>query len=265
MKKVKELWRYKYFIIGGVKRDFQIKYKKSVIGIAWILINPFFMILMYSLIFGKIMTAQGSNIHSEKDYILYLSTGMLTWTLFSEVINNCTNIFVNNSNTIKKLKFPHLCLPMIVSISAIINFLATFIIFLIYTMIYLNIKINISVYLSIIPILIIQILIALSLGMLIGVINVFFRDAGQITQLILQLWFWLTPVVYNVEILPKKIIDIINLNPLTSLLNGYRCVILQNRWPDWSDLFPVMVLAAIMISMSMFIFNKIESIMIDEL
>lgn len=261
MKKVKELWRYKYFIIGGVKRDFQIKYKKSVIGIAWILINPFFMILMYSLIFGKIMTAQGSNIHSEKDYIIYLSTGMLSWTLFSEIINNCTNIFVNNSNTIKKLKFPHLCLPIIVSISAIINFLATFIIFLIY----INININISVYLSIIPILIIQILIALSLGLLIGVINVFFRDIGQVTQLILQVWFWITPVVYNVEILPKNMINIINLNPLTSLLNGYRCVILQNKWPDWNALFQVMVLATMMISISMYIFNKIDSIMIDEL
>lgn len=263
MKKVKELWRYKYFIIGGVKRDFQVKYKKSVIGIAWILINPFFMILMYSLVFGKIMTAHGSNINSENDYVLYLTTGMLSWTLLSEIINNCTNIFVNNSNTIKKLKFPHLCLPIIVSISAIINFLATFIIFMIYIMMYINI--NINVYISIIPILIIQILIALSLGLLIGVINVFFRDMGQVTQVILQVWFWLTPVVYNVEILPEKIISIINLNPLTTLLNGYRCVILQNKWPDWSALFQVMVLATIMISISLYIFNKIDSIMIDEL
>jgi lipopolysaccharide transport system permease protein len=221
------------------------------------------MILMYSLVFGKIMTTHGSNIHSEKDYILYLSAGMLSWTLFSEIINNCTNIFVNNSNTIKKLKFPHLCLPITVSISAAINFLATFIIFLIYIM--MNIDINIKVYLSLIPILITQILIALSLGLVIGVINVFFRDMGQVTQLILQVWFWLTPVVYNVEMLPERIINIINLNPLTHLLNGYRCVILQNKWPDWSALFQVMVLATLMISISMYIFNKIDSVMIDEL
>ena len=149
--------------------------------------------------------------------------------------------------------------------SAIINFMATFIIFSIYIMMNINININVFVYLSIIPILIIQILIALSLGLLIGVINVFFRDIGQVTQLILQVWFWLTPVVYNVEILPERIVNIINLNPLTNLLNGYRCVILQNRWPDWSALFQVMVLATIMISISMYIFNKIDSIMMDEL
>ncbi|MBS4162552.1 ABC transporter permease, partial [Klebsiella pneumoniae] len=127
-------------------------------------------------------------------YSIYLCSGVLTWGLFTEMLDKGQSVFINNANLIKKLSFPKICLPIIVTLSAVLNFAIIFSLFLIFIIVTGNFPG--WLFLSVIPVLLLQILFAGGLGMILGVMNVFFRDVGQLVGVALQFWFWFTPIVY---------------------------------------------------------------------
>src|SRR5665647_1200102 len=114
----KPLWAYRGFILGSVKREFQFKYKESLIGSAWAVINPLAMILVYTVIFSQVMRTRLPGADSPFAYSIYLCAGLLSWGLFSEIALRAQNIFLENANLLKKISFPRLCLPVVVVINA---------------------------------------------------------------------------------------------------------------------------------------------------
>ena len=260
---IKNIWNYRNFIIANVKRDFQIKYQKSLLGAFWAVINPFCMIILYSVIFAGVMEAKIYGLNGDNKYIIYLCTGILTWTLFSEIISGCLNVFVINSNIIKKIKFPHLALPMSIVISSVLNFIIVFSIFLLF-LLFNKVVIGV-IYFAIIPILVIQVIFSFSIGIILGALNVFFRDMAQAFQFIIQIWFWLTPVVYTIEIIPSKLAKYISLNPITPLMNAYRDILVRNTLPAWEGLLPMVYLTTTLLVLGLIVFSKIDAEMIDEL
>src|SRR5690606_4943711 len=129
------LWSYRGFIFGSVKREFQLKYRNSMLGAAWTIIQPLSMIIVYTVIFAQIISAKLPGVESTFGYSIYLCAGIITWGLFAEIVSRSQSVFLENANLLKKLNFPRLCLPVTIVATALINFGIIFGLFLIFLLI----------------------------------------------------------------------------------------------------------------------------------
>ncbi len=263
MQMLKALWAYRGFILGSVRREFQAKYSNSLLGAAWTVINPLAMIVVYTVVFSQIMRAKLPGVDSQFAYSIYLCAGVLTWTFFSETVSRAQNVFLENANLLKKISFPRLCLPVIVVANSSLNFAIIFGLFTIFLI--ASGSFPGWVYLAMFPLLVIQILFSVGLGITLGVLNVFFRDVGQLFGVVLQFWFWLTPVVYPINILPVIVRDALRYNPMTNLITSYQGILVNGQWPDWSTLWPLTMLALLLCFWGMHLFRKHAGEIADEL
>jgi len=258
------LWAYRGFIIGSVTREFQSKYRNSLLGAAWTVFNPLAMIIVYTVIFTKVMHSRlPTGINSEFAYSVYLCAGVLSWGLFAEIVSRAQNSFLENANLLKKLSFPRLCLPVIVVANATLNFSIVFGLFSIFLLLTGNFPG--VVFLSLVPVLLILISFAIGLGITLGVLNVFFRDVGQFFGIFIQFWFWLTPIVYPITILPETVRPWMSYNPMKNLIGAFQEILVARQWPTWQGLLPITLLAIAMCVFGMYLFRKHAGEMVDEL
>lgn len=263
MEIAKALWSYRGFIIESVKREFQSKYRNSLLGALWTVLNPLAMIAVYTLIFTQVMRARLPGADDTFAYSIYLCAGILTWGLFAEITGRAQNIFLENANLIKKLSFPRLCLPVTVVASAGLNFSIIFALFTAFLIVTGNFPG--WPFLALFPVLAIQMVFAIGLGVSIGVLNVFFRDVGQFFGIFLQFWFWLTPIVYPISILPDHYQPFMALNPMASLAHAYQTIFVSGQWPNWASLWPVATLAIMLSVLGLHLFRQHAGEMVDEL
>lgn len=258
------LWAYRGFVLGSVKREFQARYRSSMLGAAWAIINPLAMILIYTLIFSQVMQAKLPGVDSPFGYSIYLCSGLITWGLFVEIVGRSQSVFLENAGLIKKINFPHSCLPVIVVLSALINFsiiFALFMVFLLMTGAFPGWPLA-----GLLPVLIVQLLLAVGLGVTAGILNVFFRDVGQILGVVLQFWFWLTPIVYPATIVPDWARSIvIVLNPLAPIMDAYQTIFVMQHWPDWISLLPALLVGLALCLSGIHLFRRRAAEMVDEL
>lgn len=263
MNMLRALWAYRGFIRGSVQREFQSKYRNSLLGAAWTILNPLAMIVVYTVIFAQVMRAKLPGMDSTFAYSIYLCAGVLTWGLFAEITGRAQNIFIEHANLMKKLSFPRLCLPVTVVASAGLNFAIVFGLFTIFLVTSGNFPG--WAYLALLPVLAIQTTFAIGLGISLGVLNVFFRDVGQFFGIFLQFWFWLTPVVYPISILPERARSLMTLNPMASLVAAYQNILVNGSWPQWHTLWPVTLLSVLLCVLGFSLFRKHSGEMVDEL
>jgi lipopolysaccharide transport system permease protein len=263
MNMVRSLWAYRGFIIGSVQREFQSKYRNSLLGAAWTVLNPLAMIVVYTVIFAQVMRAKLPGVDSTFAYSIYLCAGVLTWGLFAEITGRAQNMFLEHANLLKKLSFPRLCLPVTVVANAGLNFAIVFGLFTAFLVVSGNFPG--WAYLALLPILAIQVAFAIGLGISLGVLNVFFRDVGHFFGIFLQFWFWLTPIVYSVTILPERFQSLMSLNPMAPLIAAYQTILVSGHWPNWQALWPVTVLALLLCALGFRLFKKHAGEMVDEL
>lgn len=257
------IWNYRGFVLGSVQREFQSRYRNSLLGATWSILNPLAMIVVYTVIFSQVMRSKLPGTDNSFAYSIYLCAGVLTWGLFAEIVGRAQTVFLENANLIKKISFPRICLPVIVVCNAGTNFaiiFALFVVFLISTGNFPG-----MVFFGIVPVLLIQIVFSIGLGIVIGVLNVFFRDVGQFFTVLLQFWFWFTPVVYPSTILPAGVQSYVNWNPMAPLIAAYQEVLVHARWPDWHSLLYPSVLAVILAVLGMRLFRRHVGEMVDEL
>lgn len=263
MTMLRALWAYRGFILGSVKREFQTKYRNSLLGAAWNVINPLAMIVVYTVIFATVMRAKLPGVDTTFAYSIYLCAGVLTWGLFAEITGRAQNMFLEHANLLKKLSFPRLCLPVTVVANAVLNFAIVFGLFSVFLVLSGNFP-GLP-YLALLPVLAIQVAFAIGLGICVGVLNVFFRDVGQFFGIFLQFWFWFTPVVYPANILPERLQPLMALNPMARLTGAYQSILVTGQWPDWQSLWPVIVLATLLCLLGLRLFRRHAGEMVDEL
>ena len=254
---------YRGFILSSVQREFQSKYRKSVLGAFWTVLNPLAMIVVYTVIFANVMHSRLAGSDSTFAYSIYLCAGVLTWGLFAEITGRAQTMFLEHAGLIKKLTFPRICLPIIVVLNALLNFSIIFGLFTAFLVISGNFPG--LVYIALLPLLIVQVLFAIGLGIILGVWNVFFRDVGQFFAIFLQFWFWFTPVVYPVAVLPASARALLKYNPMAPLIVGYQDILVHHHWPQWDSLIPVTVLALLLCAAGLRLFRKRSGEMVDEL
>ncbi|EGV19339.1 ABC-2 type transporter [Thiocapsa marina 5811] len=258
------LWVYRGFVWSSVWREFNARYRESLLGAFWSVANPLTMIVIYTVIFGQLMrpTLPGHE-GTPFAFSIYLCAGVITWALFAEMLGRLNGVFLDNGNLIKKSNFPRICLPAIVTLSALVNFG-------IILSIYLAFLAIIGhwpgwLLLALIPLVILQILFALGLGILLGTLNVFFRDVGQLTGVVLQFWFWLTPIVYTLSILPEGVQDAMRFNPMQPIIAAYQTIFLDRQMPDFKSLIPFSLLTAFLLILGGRFFLSRVGELVDEL
>lgn len=257
------VWRYRGFIGGSVRREFQIKYRNSLLGAAWTILNPMSMIIVYTVVFSQVMGSRISGLASPFAYGIYLCAGTLTWSLFAEITGRSQSVFIEHANLIKKLQFPRLCLPVIVVLNALVNFGIVFSLFTAFLLVTDNFPG--WVFFAIFPVLLLQIMFSIGLGMVLGVLNVFFRDVGQFFTILLQFWFWFTPVVYPATALPASVRDMLVFNPMVAPITAYQQVVVYGQVPDWGSLLPFSLLGLAFCVLGIKLFRKRAGEMVDEL
>jgi lipopolysaccharide transport system permease protein len=260
---LRTIWSYRGFISGSVKREFQSRYRNSLLGAAWTVLNPLAMIIVYTVIFSQVMRAKMPGVDSHFAYSIYLCAGVLTWGLFSEIVGRAQNVFLEHANLIKKVSFPRICLPVIVVLNALINFSIIFGLFVLFLLLSGSFP-GISI-IAMLPVLMIQIVFSIGLGITVGVLNVFFRDVGQFFAVLLQFWFWFTPVVYPASILPAWAQPYIKLNPMVPLIAAYQDIFVHGKWPHWDSLVAPAILAALLCMLGMRLFRRRVGEIVDEL
>ncbi|EIL87409.1 ABC transporter permease [Rhodanobacter sp. 115] len=259
----RSLWQYRGFILGNVRREFEARYRNSLLGAAWTVLQPLAMITVYTVVFSELMRARVAGLTGPYAYSIYLCSGLLTWGLFGEILQRGQTVFLDHGNMIKKLSFPRICLPAITVLNALVNFAITFSIFLVFLLLLHSFPG--WVVLWAIPLLIVQVAFAIGVGMIAGVLNVFFRDVGQFVNILLQFWFWFTPIVYSAATLSPTARTIIQLNPMTPLAEGYQAIFAYGRAPAWHGTWPVAILAVALCVFALLLFRRRSAEMVDEL
>ncbi len=257
------VWNYRYFIISSIKTEFRSRFAQSKFGSLWMILHPLAQVLIYALVLSQIMKAKLPGVESQYAYPIYLLAGMLGWSLFSEVLGRLLTVFIDNGNLLKKLAFPKLALPLITIGSALTNFtlllLMMFIVFAFLDHMPLH-----AIYW--LPLLILMTIgLAVGIGLILGTLNVFIRDIGQFMTIVLQFWFWLTPIVYMPSIIPEKYHGLLVMNPLTGIIMGYQNILVYNKAPDTSLLVYPSIVAAISLVLALIIFTKAREEMADVL
>ena len=254
---------YRGFVLGSVQREFQSKYRNSLLGALWMVLNPLAMVVVYTVIFSRGMNARLPGTETPFAYSIYLCAGVLTWGLFAEIVGRAQNVFLDNANILKKLSFPRICLPVIVVLNAGLNFAIIFSLFTVFLVLSGNFPG--WVFLAIFPVLALQVVFSIGLGVTLGVLNVFFRDVGQFFGIALQFWFWFTPIVYPLGVVNSDIAGVIALNPMTALVTAYQDILMAGQWPQWTALTPVAVAGLALCVLGMQLFRKRSGEMADEL
>ena len=260
---VRAVWQYRGFILGMVSREFQARYRYSLLGSAWAVLNPAAMIAIYTVIFSQVMRARLPGVDDTFAYSIYLCAGILPWTFFSEVMSRSLTVFFDNAALLKKVSFPRISLPVVLLLSSTVNFVIIFALFLLVLVV--SGRFPGWAVLGMVPLLTIQQGFALGLGILLGVLNVFFRDVGQLVGVAMQFWFWLTPIVYSSAILPDRARAALAWNPLTQLVAAYQQILVAGVWPDWAQ-FRLHAAGAVVVLVLAFVaFDRLSGELVDEL
>ena len=263
MSLLRALWAYRGFISGSVQREFQSKYRNTMFGAAWNVLQPLAMIIVYTVIFAEVMRAKLQGIDSTFGYSIYLCAGVLTWGLFAEITTRAQNMFLDNANLLKKLSFPRLCLPVTVVANGLLNFAIVFGLFSVFLVISGNWP-GLA-YVALLPMLALLVVLAVGLGMVLGVLNVFFRDVGQFFGIFITFWFWLTPIVYPASILPAGLQPFMAWNPMAGIMAAVQGILVGGQWPQWASLTYPMGLGLVLCLLGLRLFRKRAGEMVDEL
>jgi len=259
------IWKYRFFILENIVYDFKKNYVQSKIGALWAVFHPLAIVAIYSFVLSSIMHARISDtqVDDKYAYIIYLLAGVSSWWFFNDLLNKLLNIFIVNSSLIKKITFPKICLPVITLGESLINHLILLICILAINILLGNYFTFSIIYL---PILILQnSLFGAGLGLILGIINVFIRDVAQIASVVLQMLYWLTPIVYTLDIIPPYYQPYLKLNPMYYIVRGYQSILVYGNPPDLDELIIISLINLVFLFIAYHLFKKSSNEIIDAL
>ncbi len=222
---LRELWDFRDLLYFFTLRDIKIRYKQTILGFAWAIIQPLLAMLIFTLFFGRLAGLPSDGI----PYPIFAYTALLPWTLFSESIIRSTNTMVTNSNIIKKVYFPRVALPLSSVLSPLVDFAIAFGI-LILMMIYYGIMPTINIVW--LPFFILLVMItSLGIGLWTSALNTMYRDFQYVVPFMMQIWMFASPVVYAASMIPPDYQLLYGLNPMAGVIEGFRWALLGSTAP----------------------------------
>lgn len=254
---IRKIFFYKDLLINLTVNELKLKYKNSVIGFLWSLLNPLMMLIIYSIAFKIILRISVHN------FELFMFVGLLPWMFVQGSISQSTNSIINNQNLVKKVYFPRIILPLSVVFSNFINFLMTLVVLFFALFIY---KIRITAAFFLLPvILIITLLIASGISIFLSSITVKYRDVSHLVDVIFMAWFYLTPIIYPLSMVPEPYKSFILANPLTGVIEMYRSVLLDGKLPEFGSFVVASIYGVLLFFAGVWIFMIREGKFVEEL
>lgn len=268
MLKITDVFKYKGLIYATTMRDLYSRYAGSLLGALWLVLPSLFMIFIYTVIFSNIMKAKLPGVENQYAYSIYLCAGVITWGIFLEVVQRSKNVFLDNANLIKKSSFPHWVLFIPILLVAIFNGLVLLVIVLIFMLI-LGHPIAIFNIISLLSInFAVTVFLAVSIGVFLSILNVFFRDIGQISDVFFQFAFWATPIVYPVSIVPEKFKYVLDLNPMAYLIEISQNILLAKEIvviESVKNFIYPLIFAVIMSSLAIVLYRRSKADILDQI
>ncbi len=253
----KNLYNYRELLKTNVQKEIRGKYKNSFLGVLWSFLNPLLQICVYALVFPLILK------NDQPNYVIFLCVALIPWTFFTSCVQQSASTMLQNGNIIKKVYFPREILPISVVTSGTINFLISTIIIFAFLLIF---GVGITKYVLYFPvILIIQYFLQLGISLILSSVTVYLRDLEHLIGVALQLLFYATPIVYAAESIPEDFKFIIEYNPMTYIINGYRDIFYNQTSPDMYALGILFVIAIALCIVGYIIFNKLQKGFAEEL
>jgi len=251
----KPFYKYKFLLSQLVQREIKARYKQSVIGYFWVILNPLVLMAVYTFVFSIVF-----RFPVEIPYPLFLFAALLPWNFLQQGIMSATNSLVNNDILLKKVAFPREVIPYSVLIAKGVDFIFSLLLFVLLIIIF---KVNLSVSIVLfIPILIIQVILMTGLALLLSTFNLFYRDIQYLTNLILMVWMYMSPVVYPLSMVPEKYIWLYKLNPMVGIIEGYRAAIFG--YPlEYSIVGWALLVSLIILLVGFLVFKKFEKVFAD--
>jgi len=223
---IKEFWQYRELFYFFIWRDFKVRYKQTVLGALWAVIQPFFTMIVFTIFFGKFAKMPSEGV----PYPVFSYSALVPWTFFSSAVGNSGNSLIGNSDLLTKVYFPRFAIPASAALSGIMDFfIASTILFGI--MVYYHIPLTWSLLLW--PVLVIPLIVlALGLGMIFSSLNVKYRDIKYTIPFVIQTLLFITPIIYPISILPERYQKISALNPMTGIIEAFRSTVLPDKKMD---------------------------------
>lgn len=258
MKLIKELYSYRTMIASLVKRDLRGRYKGSVLGFLWTFLNPLFQLIVYTVVFSFILPS------GIEKYYLYLFVALVPWIFFSTALTGGSSCIIVQKDLIKKIYFPRLVLPVSFVISQFINMLLTFIVIFIVIMIS-GIGINFIALTYLPVIMLVEFILALGIVTLVSAITVYLKDLEYILGIVSMAWMYMTPILYDITLIPEKFRSLYMLNPMTPIIIAYRDVLYYKKIPEIETLGLGIILGIVVLVIGIFAFKKLNKRFAEEL
>ena len=217
---LKDLWEYRELLYFLVWRDIKVRYKQTVLGAAWAIIQPFFTMVVFSLFFGRLAKVPSDGI----PYPLFSFAALVPWAFFANGLNNASNSLVSGSNLLKKIYFPRAAMPIATVLSGVVDFLLAFVV-LMGMMLYYGYVPTMNV-LWLPFFLLLALTTSLGVSLWLSATNVLFRDVGYLIPFLAQLWLFATPIAYPSSLLPEPWRTLYGINPMVGVVEGFRWALL---------------------------------------
>ena len=254
---LKEIWNYRELLYFLTKRDIQVRYKQTVLGGLWAIIQPAFTMLVFTLFFGRLAKMPSDGI----PYPIFVYAGLLPWTYFANAVAASGNSLVGSANLITKVYFPRIMIPASAALAGLLDF-AVAVLVLAVLMVYYQILPGAAIL--VFPVLVaLTFLSAVGTGLWLSALNVQFRDIRYVIPFVIQIWLFVSPVIYPVSLVRENLQWILAINPMAGVIHAYRASLLGHQLIDWPLLgISTMMIIALFLS-GLYYFRRMERTFAD--
>lgn len=267
----KEIWSYKDLLMLFVKREFVSKYKQTILGPLWAIIQPLLSTVVFTVIFGSLAKLTTADAPTPDDIIipsfLFYMSGTIVWTYFSTTVVATSNTFIANMNVMGKVYYPRMVTPLASALSNLISFFIQLILFAILVIVNLIMGQAVfypSAYLLLIPLLIVQlILFSTGVGTIISALTTKYRDLAMLVSFGLELWKYASPVAYGLMLIPLKFQSLYMLNPITPIITTLRFAVFGSGYFSFLEYVVSWIITIFVFLLGMVLFNKTERTFMD--
>lgn len=253
---LRDVWAYKELLYFLTWRDIKVRYKQTILGAAWAIIQPLMMTLVFTLFFGRLAGLPSNDV----PYPVFAFAGLLPWTYFQNAVTSSGNSLVGNSNLLTKVYFPRLIIPTSAVAAGLVDFALAFGVLAILMALY---GVGTSVTALLLPLLAgLLTLVALGVGLWMSALNVKYRDIRYALPFLMQLWLFATPVIYPTSIVPERWRWLLALNPLVGIIENFRAALFGQPL-NWATLWTAVVVTAAVLVYSVYAFRRMEKSFAD--
>ncbi len=230
------VWAYRDLVRNLVSRDLRVKYKGSILGFSWSLLHPLLMAAVYTLAFKYVVRVRIDH------FPVFLLSGLLPWLFLTTALSGATNAITANGPLVRKVAFPRAVLPLSAIASQFVQFALMYVVLIPFA-VFLGTGLS-AVFPAVILLMVLQLLFTSGLGLALATAHVYFRDTRHLLEVLLQVWFWLTPIVYSLSLVPAEFRPYFSLNPMAHFVSSYHTVVLEHHLLSAPTLAALVTIAA---------------------